>query len=67
MKTNWVPNWVPEIQQTEPQEQVEQQYKDYLEKRIIRLEMVLLAAQNYCGHGDAQTAYAVISQALTGL
>lgn len=50
-----------------PQEQVQQAHLEYLQARVRRLERVLLAAQLYCGQGDARTAQAILSQALTGI
>lgn len=50
-----------------PQEQVDAAHRAYLEARVRRLESVCLAAQLYCGHGDARTAEAILAQALTGI
>lgn len=47
------------------QEQVDQAHLSYLQARIRRLELACLAAQMYCGQGDACAAYGILCQALT--
>lgn len=50
-----------------PQEQVDAAHLSYLQARIRRLELACLAAQMYCGQGDACAAYGILCQALTSL
>lgn len=59
-----IETWTPDLT---PQEQVDKAHLEYLQARVRRLESVLLAAQLYCGQGDARTAQAILSQALTGI
>lgn len=50
-----------------PQEQVDQAHLSYLQARVRRLELAMLAAQMYCGQGDSRAAYGVLCEALTSL
>lgn len=73
MKLEWIPNRVedlPELNNVEtftPQEHVDDECKKYLEKRVKRLEDMILEAQMYCRYGDARSAFVILTQALTGL
>lgn len=50
-----------------PQEQVDAAHLSYLQARIRRLELAMLAAQMYAGQGDSRAAYGILAEALTGL
>lgn len=55
------------VETNTPQEQVQSAYVEVLEARLERMTKVCLAAQLSCNMGDARTAAAMLSQALTGL
>lgn len=50
-----------------PQQLVDIAHVDYLQARVRRLELAMLAAQMYAGQGDSRAAYGILAEALTGL
>lgn len=50
-----------------PQQLVDIAHVDYLQARVRRLELAMIAAQMYCGQGDSRAAYGILAEALTSL